>query len=50
MLLIGYIRVSKADGSQMLDLQKDALLAAGVNEDRIYSDSRQGQDTITDQD
>ena len=42
MLLIGYIRVSKADGSQVLDLQKDALLAAGVNEDRIYSDSQSG--------
>ena len=27
---IGYMRVSKADGSQVLDLQKDALLAAGV--------------------
>ena len=42
MLLIGYIRVSKADGSQVLDLQKDALLAAGVSEDRIYSDSQSG--------
>ena len=42
MLLIGYIRVSKADGSQVLDLKKDALLAAGVNEDRIYSDSQSG--------
>ena len=40
MLLIGYMRVSKADGSQVLDLQKDALLAAGVSEDRIYSDSQ----------
>ena len=28
--LIGYMRVSKADGSQVLDLQRDALLAAGV--------------------
>src|SRR4051794_6945298 len=27
---IGYMRVSKADGSQTLDLQRDALLAAGV--------------------
>ena len=42
MLLIGYMRVSKADGSQVLDLQKDALLAAGVSEDRIYSDSQSG--------
>jgi hypothetical protein len=28
-VLIGYMRVSKADGSQTLDLQRDALLAAG---------------------
>jgi len=28
-MLIGYMRVSKADGSQTLDLQRDALLAAG---------------------
>jgi hypothetical protein len=29
-VLIGSMRVSKADGSQTLDLQRDALLAAGV--------------------
>jgi DNA invertase Pin-like site-specific DNA recombinase len=29
-MLIGYMRVSKADGSQVTDLQKDALIAAGV--------------------
>jgi DNA invertase Pin-like site-specific DNA recombinase len=28
-MLIGYARVSKADGSQSLDLQRDALAAAG---------------------
>jgi DNA invertase Pin-like site-specific DNA recombinase len=28
-MLIGYARVSKADGSQSLDLQHDALRAAG---------------------
>lgn len=27
-MLIGYMRVSKADGSQTVDLQKDALLEA----------------------
>ena len=27
-MLIGYARVSKADGSQSLDLQRDALQAA----------------------
>ena len=29
-VLIGYMRVSKADGSQVVDLQQDALVAAGV--------------------
>ena len=29
-MLIGYARVSKADGSQSLDLQRAALQAAGV--------------------
>jgi DNA invertase Pin-like site-specific DNA recombinase len=29
-MLIGYARVSKADGSQSLELQHDALRAAGV--------------------
>jgi len=33
--LIGYARVSKADGSQSLDLQQDALIAAGVGEEQI---------------
>jgi DNA invertase Pin-like site-specific DNA recombinase len=30
-MLIGYLRVSKADGSQTTDLQHDALRAAGVD-------------------
>src|SRR3954464_15135866 len=30
-MLIGYMRVSKADGSQVVHLQRDALLAAGVD-------------------
>jgi hypothetical protein len=37
--LIGYMRVSKADGSQVLDLQRDALLMAGVKERHLYSDT-----------
>jgi hypothetical protein len=37
--LVGYMRVSKADGSQVLDLQRDALIAAGVAERNIYSDT-----------
>jgi DNA invertase Pin-like site-specific DNA recombinase len=39
---IGYMRVSKADGAQMLDLQKDALIAAGVNLVHIYEDQCSG--------
>ncbi|HHL7190862.1 TPA: recombinase family protein, partial [Klebsiella pneumoniae] len=30
-MLIGYMRVSKADGSQSTNLQRDALIAAGVS-------------------
>ena len=42
-MLLGYMRVSKADGSQVLDLQQDALLAAGVEQDRIYEDLATGR-------
>lgn len=42
-MLIGYARVSKSDGSQSLDLQQDALNAAGVTEDQIYSDQASGK-------
>lgn len=42
-MLIGYMRVSKADGSQVLDLQKDALINAGVTQDRIYEDLASGR-------
>jgi DNA invertase Pin-like site-specific DNA recombinase len=41
--LIGYARVSKADGSQVLDLQRDALVAAGVTERHLYSDTASGK-------
>ena len=37
-MLIGYARISKADGSQSLDLQRDALRQAGVSDDAIYED------------
>lgn len=37
-MLIVYMRISKANGTQSLDLQKDDLLSAGVNESRLYSD------------
>ena len=42
-MLIGYARVSKADGSQSLDLQKDALLKEGVEEAQVYSDMASGK-------
>ncbi len=42
-MLIGYMRVSKADGSQVTDLQKDALMAAGVNDARFYEDHASGK-------
>jgi len=42
-VLIGYIRVSKADGSQVTDLQRDALQAAGIGEDRFYEDHASGK-------
>ncbi|MCC8460664.1 MAG: recombinase family protein [Candidatus Megaira endosymbiont of Carteria cerasiformis] len=42
-MLIGYVRVSKADGSQVVDLQKDALLALGIDEHNIYSDFASGK-------
>ncbi len=42
-VLIGYMRVSKADGSQVLDLQRDALLAAGVGAEHLYEDLASGR-------
>jgi DNA invertase Pin-like site-specific DNA recombinase len=42
-MLIGYMRVSKADGSQALDLQRDALLAAGVDAGSLYEDMASGK-------
>lgn len=42
-VLIGYMRVSKADGSQALDLQRDSLLDAGISGDRLYEDNASGK-------
>ena len=42
-MLIGYARISKADGSQSLDLQRDALREAGVSDDAIYQDQASGE-------
>jgi DNA invertase Pin-like site-specific DNA recombinase len=42
-VLIGYMRVSKADGSQSTDLQRDALTAAGVSWEHLYEDMASGR-------
>ncbi|TNB69725.1 recombinase family protein [Arthrobacter sp. BB-1] len=42
-MLVGYMRVSKADGSQTTDLQRDALLAAGIDPDSLYEDRASGK-------
>lgn len=42
-MLIGYARVSKADGSQSLDLQRDALIEVGVGPDAVYEDQASGK-------
>ena len=41
-MLIGYARVSKADGSQNLYLQRDALRDAGVGSEHVYEDQASG--------
>ena len=41
-MLVGYMRVSKADGSQTVELQRDALLAAGVDAAHLYDDRASG--------
>lgn len=42
-MLVGYMRVSKADGSQSTHLQRDALVAAGVSLPRVYEDKTSGK-------
>jgi DNA invertase Pin-like site-specific DNA recombinase len=44
--LIGYARVSKADGSLSLDLQYDALASAGVEAANCYSDRASGKNDV----
>jgi DNA invertase Pin-like site-specific DNA recombinase len=43
MTLLGYMRVSRSDGSQVLDLQRDALRAAGVAPEHLYEDLASGK-------
>jgi DNA invertase Pin-like site-specific DNA recombinase len=42
-MLVGYMRVSKADGTQTVDLQRDALLAAGIDAAHLYDDHVSGR-------
>jgi len=42
-MLMGYMRVSKSDGSQVTHLQRDALVAASVSPGRIYEDRTSGK-------
>src|SRR6266851_8666031 len=42
-MLVGYMRVSKADGSQVTDLQRDALRKAGVDSRHLYEDAASGK-------
>lgn len=42
-MLVGYIRVSKSDGSQTTNLQLDALKKVGVEETYIYEDYASGK-------
>ena len=41
-MLIGYMRVSTDGDRQVLDLQRDALLAAGVDERHLFEDRVSG--------
>ena len=41
-MLIGYMRVSSGDERQVVDLQLDALLAAGVDERHLHQDKQSG--------
>jgi DNA invertase Pin-like site-specific DNA recombinase len=42
-MLIGYMRVSRADGSQTTALQRDALLAADIDAAQLYEDHASGR-------
>lgn len=42
-MLVGYVRVSKNDGTQTLSPQIDAMLEAGVESNRIYEDLVSGR-------
>lgn len=41
-MLVGYMRVSSADDRQSVDLQRDALVAAGVDDRHLHKDKASG--------
>jgi DNA invertase Pin-like site-specific DNA recombinase len=41
-MMIGYMRVSTADERQSVDLQRDALVAAGIDERHLHQDKASG--------
>ncbi|WP_375459873.1 recombinase family protein [uncultured Enterovirga sp.] len=41
-MLVGYMRVSSADERQSVDLQRDALISAGVDERHLHQDKASG--------
>ena len=41
-MLVGYMRVSSADERQSVDLQRDALVGAGVDERHLHQDKASG--------
>ena len=41
-MLVGYMRVSSSDERQSVDLQRDALIAAGVDERHLHQDRASG--------
>ena len=44
-MLVGYMRVSSESDRQTTDLQRDALLAAGVDERHLFEDKGSGART-----
>jgi DNA invertase Pin-like site-specific DNA recombinase len=41
-MLVGYMRISTDSDRQVLDLQRDALLSAGVDERHLFEDRVSG--------
>jgi DNA invertase Pin-like site-specific DNA recombinase len=41
-MFVGYMRASSADDRQSVDLQRDALIAADIDERHLYADKASG--------